>query len=305
MFGNYINTDLGYDIIINDFLDVEIIKNSVCIYDANLKDYQDKWNFSCSLALDITEANKNMDTIFLIVDFLLNNNINRDIVIYAIGGGVTLDLVNFAASIYKRGVKVINVPTTVLAQVDASIGGKCGVNYKNTKNLLGVIKQPYKVIIDPKFLKTLSQRHYNNGIAEVIKYGCIYDEKIIDMLLCDSYDINTILQKSIEAKIYFVKNDVNDLGIRQYLNFGHTYAHAIESYYNYEKYLHGEAVSIGMNLKFKNEKLKLVCEKFDLPTTIETEVLKKLDMSNDKKNTAGKINFINVLDFGVLDELKH
>lgn len=300
----YINNKLGYDITIKNFLSSDIECGSVCIYDKNLEVYANKWLSFTNLAIEACEVNKSLETIFLIVDFLLSNSITKDITIYAIGGGTTLDIVNFAASIYKRGIPVVNVPTTLLAQVDAAIGGKCGINYGNNKNILGVIKQPKKVIIDPFFLETLDKRNYNNGMAEVIKYGCIFDENIIDILLGD-YDIIDIIIRSIEAKVNFVYGDFDDNNKRQYLNFGHTYGHAIESYYDYKKYLHGEAISIGMNLKFESEKLKKVCGKFSLPTTIDQNILSLLDLKNDKKNTKNGVKFITIKKLGVVNELEN
>ncbi len=255
----------------------------------------------------VSESKKNLIEYEKMVSFLLANKINRkNSLIVAIGGGVTLDLVGYVASTYKRGVDVIYVPTSLLAMVDVAVGSKNTINIGDTKNAVGTFYSPKNVIVDVDFLKTLDQRNYNNGMAEIIKHGAIKDIAIIETLLMDKYTIFDLVCRSIKVKKYFIERDNFDFGIRQSLNFGHTYGHAIEAYYNYDKYLHGEAVSIGMNLMYNDERLLKVCEKFNLPTAIDIELDELMPyLMNDKKNTNNKINFITLKKLGAIDyELK-
>lgn len=251
------------------------------------------------------EEQKNLLEYQKMIEFLLENNIQRKkSLIIAIGGGVTLDLVGYVAATYKRGVDVLYVPTTILAMVDVAVGSKNTINIGKTKNAVGTFKAPQKVIVDLEYLKTLDQRNYNNGIAEVIKHGAIKEISIIDTLLEENYNLQKVIFQSLLVKKYFIEQDNYDYGIRQSLNFGHTIGHALEAHYNYKKYLHGEAVAIGMNTVFKNDKLKLVCEKFDLPTEMDDISLTELMplMKNDKKNEANQIKIINLIKLGEVNE---
>ncbi len=190
----------------------------------------------------------------LIIDRLVQANATRDTVIIALGGGVIGDLAGFAASTYMRGIDVIQVPTTLLAQVDASVGGKTAVNHQAGKNLIGAFHQPTAVIADINTLNTLNEREYGAGLAEVVKYGAIRDAAFFDWLdnnakLLGSRIPDAVLQAvkaSVEHKAAVVAADEKEKGQRALLNFGHSFAHALETITRYQSLLHGEAVSIGM-----------------------------------------------------------
>lgn len=251
--------------------------------------------------INATETNKSLLEYEKIISFLLECNVDRKGTLFvAIGGGITLDLVGYVASTYKRGVDLITVPTTLLSMVDVAVGSKNAINFGNVKNCVGTFYSPKMSIVDLDFLVTLDDRNFNNGMAEVIKHGAIKDVSIIQELLLNEYDLETVIKKSISVKKYFVEADGKDKGIRKALNFGHTYGHALESYYSYEKYMHGEAVSIGMNLMYHDEVLQAVCKKFELPVSEEKQVIENLQpyLLNDKKNEAGEIGFVYLDELG-------
>ncbi len=257
-----------------------------------------------SFDINVTEANKNLDTVNKLYDYYLENNVNRkSTTIIAIGGGCLLDIVGYSCATFMRGIRVVYIPTTLLAMVDACVGGKTAINYKGYKNYIGSFYQPECVVIDQNFLDTLPIREFNSGMAEVIKYGCIYDKTLLDYLLNDEVDINYIIKRSLEIKNHFISKDVYDKGLRQALNFGHTYGHAIESYYDFKKYTHGEAISIGMNLKCSDPLLKEVCKKYDLPIYLEEDIDLDKYLLKDKKND-GQINFIKLKSLGEVDETR-
>ena len=264
---------------------------------------------------------KNFDNLSNLLNFILSNGINRDSVIISIGGGVTGDLVGLASSIVLRGVKCIHVPTTLLSQVDSSVGGKTGINTKHGKNLVGTFYQPEGVLIDINFLKTLPERELRAGFAEVVKYSFIYDKKFFNYLennienikkLKSPY-IENIIFKSCQIKAKIVSIDEKEQGIRAILNFGHTFAHAFENLINYnsKQLIHGEAVAIGMVCAFKlsiqmnlcskkeAERCIRLISKFNLPTKLKDinglklsskELLNKFYL--DKKVKNGKITLI-------------
>ncbi len=257
-----------------------------------------------SFDINVSEANKNLDTVNKLYDYYLENNVNRkSTTIIAIGGGCLLDIVGYSCATFMRGIRVVYIPTTLLAMVDACVGGKTAINYKGYKNYIGSFYQPECVVIDQNFLDTLPIREFNSGMAEVIKYGCIYDKTLLDYLLNDEVDINYIIKRSLEIKNHFISKDVYDKGLRQALNFGHTYGHAIESYYDFKKYTHGEAISIGMNLKCSDPLLKEVCKKYDLPIYLEEDIDLDKYLLKDKKND-GQINFIKLKSLGEVDETR-
>lgn len=198
---------------------------------------------------------KNLSTANMIFTELLKKLYGRNTILISLGGGVIGDLTGFVASTYQRGVKFFQIPTTLLSQVDASIGGKTGVNHLLGKNMIGSFYQPNLVLIDPIFLKSLEKREIISGMAEIIKYGIIYDlnffiwlEENISLILdLNKSFIEKCIYKCCDIKIKIVKKDENELGIRSLLNLGHTYGHAIETFTNYNKtWLHGEAVSVGI-----------------------------------------------------------
>ncbi len=264
---------------------------------------------------------KNFENLSNLLNYILSHKINRDSVIISVGGGVTGDLVGFASSIVLRGVKCIHIPTTLLSQVDSSVGGKTGINTKHGKNLVGAFNRPEGVLIDINFLKTLPERELFAGFAEVIKYSFIYDKKFFKYLenntesirkLKSPYIENTIF-RSCQIKAKIVSIDEKEQGIRAILNFGHTFAHAFENLINYDdkKLIHGEAVAIGMVCAFKLSVYLNLCSKkeaercigliskFNLPTKLKDIkniklVSKKLldKFYLDKKVKNGKITFI-------------
>ena len=200
------------------------------------------------------EVHKNLTTLNLIFDGLLSNNHNRMTTLVALGGGVIGDMTGFAAACYQRGVAFIQVPTTLLSQVDSSVGGKTGVNHALGKNMIGAFHQPQSVIIDIETLQTLPDRELSAGLAEVIKYGLIKDigflvwlEKNMAALLArDSEALTYAILRSCELKSQVVAEDEKESGIRAILNLGHTFGHAIETVLGYGQWLHGEAVAVGM-----------------------------------------------------------
>lgn len=260
------------------------------------------------------EESKNMKNVFSIYDNLLQKNIDRDTVILSFGGGVVGDIAGFVAATYKRGLKYIQIPTTLLAQVDSSVGGKVGVDYGGYKNIIGSFYFPEIVITNTLFLNSLSTREIICGLGEILKYGLIYDYSLFEFTRDNIKNIygkdlrilEFIVKKSICIKDEIVSKDKYDRGLRQTLNFGHTIGHSIESYYKFNKFNHGEAVILGMIYEsYIAKEIALIDEKYfeeiyivlkELVNPIEfTE--KDIDslihiMKNDKKNINNKIAFI-------------
>lgn len=206
------------------------------------------------LILPDGEHYKTLTTLNLIFDALLEGGFGRDVTLVALGGGVIGDMVGFAAATYQRGVAFIQIPTTLLSQVDSSVGGKTGVNHPLGKNMMGAFYQPKAVVIDTQVLATLSEREFSAGMAEVIKYGFIYDKSFLEWL---EQNITGLMQRdwglveiaiirSCQIKAAVVEADEREQDRRAILNFGHTYGHAIESNMGYGNWLHGEAVGAGM-----------------------------------------------------------
>jgi 3-dehydroquinate synthase len=185
---------------------------------------------------------------------LIEARLNRDVAILALGGGVVGDIAGFAAACYQRGVGYVQIPTTLLAQVDSSVGGKTGVNHPGGKNLIGAFYQPLAVIADTDTLATLPDREFTAGLAEVIKYGCIWDAGLFDWLeenidrlkARDDSALAHAIERSCAIKAAIVGQDERESHVRAILNFGHTFGHAIEAATHYQAYLHGEAVGLGM-----------------------------------------------------------
>ena len=202
------------------------------------------------------EAHKNWSTVQTILEAMFAAGCDRQSVVYALGGGVVGDIAGFASSCYMRGVALVQVPTTLLAQVDSSVGGKTGVNHPAGKNLIGAFHQPLGVIIDLDTLDTLPRRELVAGVAEIIKYGVACDATFLDwiesnltaLLSCDKAAIAQAVHRSCEIKAGIVASDERESGIRAILNFGHTFAHAIENGTGYGTWLHGEAVGCGLVL---------------------------------------------------------
>jgi 3-dehydroquinate synthase len=200
------------------------------------------------------EQHKTLESIAHIIDALVDSRMNRDAAIVALGGGVIGDMAGFAAACYQRGIDYIQIPTTLLAQVDSSVGGKTGVNHPKAKNMIGAFHQPRCVIADISTLNTLSDREYRAGIAEVVKYGLIYDSAFFDWLEANADSLARrepaaiiyAVRRSCEIKADVVAADEREQGLRAVLNLGHTFGHAIEAASGYGNWLHGEAVAAGM-----------------------------------------------------------
>ncbi len=194
------------------------------------------------------EESKSLATYEHIIERLIRANVKKDAILIALGGGVVGDLCGFVASTYLRGVEYIQIPTTLLSQIDSSVGGKVAVNTRLAKNIIGQIYPPKLVLIDPATLSTLSPRQFSNGMAEMIKIAATADAELFEKIRSKAVlnDLEAAIARAVELKKHYVEADEFDQSVRQYLNFGHTFGHAIETYYRYEKYLHGEAVAIGM-----------------------------------------------------------
>ena len=262
------------------------------------------------------ETAKNLQTVQRCYDQLAAHRIERKSFIIALGGGVVGDLAGFVAATYLRGIGFVQVPTTLLAQVDSSVGGKVGVNLKAGKNLVGAFYQPRLVLCDLGTLKTLPDREFRAGLAEVIKYGIIYDAQLFrqielnleKMLALSSPMLASVIARCCEIKAEVVSQDETESGLRAILNFGHTIGHAIEAISGYGKYLHGEAISIGQvaaaRLSVESAGLpkgdaSRIADLFaaaNLPTRLRLTESKKKRLLNamqlDKKVSNGEINFV-------------
>ena len=270
------------------------------------------------------EEYKNLDTIVDILDELFTKQLDRKSLLIAFGGGVIGDMTGFTASIYQRGIDFIQIPTTLLAQVDASVGGKTGVNNRFGKNLIGAFYQPKAVYIDIDFLKTLPKREFSAGMAELIKMSVMFDREFFEFLEKDDLSsrdsLNRAIARSVELKAWVVNQDEKEAGIRAVLNYGHTFAHVIENETNYREYLHGEAVAIGMvmaNLLSYElalisldevDRVKNLLIKHNLPITYEIRDIEIFynKFFLDKKSSNSKIKFIlpkSIGDFEVRDNI--
>jgi 3-dehydroquinate synthase len=196
------------------------------------------------------EQFKNLETVENILNQLFEFKLDRKSVLIALGGGVIGDMTGFTASIYQRGIGFVQIPTTLLAQVDASVGGKTGVNNSYGKNLIGAFYQPEAVYIDTDFLETLPPREFAAGIAEIVKMAVMFDKEYFDFLVGEDfkekYILEMAIQRSVELKAEVVNLDEKESGIRAVLNYGHTFGHVVENETAYKTYLHGEAVAIGI-----------------------------------------------------------
>jgi len=251
-----------------------------------------------------------------VIDKLVASSANRDTTVVALGGGVVGDIAGFAAACYMRGVAFIQVPTTLLAQVDSSVGGKTGVNHPGGKNLVGAFHQPQMVLIDTDTLATLAERELKAGLAEVIKYGAIADEPFLGwlelnmsaLLRKDATALAYAITRSCELKAQIVAEDEREAGRRALLNFGHTFAHAIENSLGYGEWLHGEAVAAGMIMAAamsdidlaQQERLRSLLQTVGLPTAppvIKPGQLREA-MQLDKKVQAKKIRLVLLHELG-------
>ena len=250
------------------------------------------------------EKSKSFETYKELLEVLNENAFTRADCIVAVGGGVVGDLSGFTAATYMRGIDFYNIPTTLLSQVDSSIGGKTAIDFGGYKNTVGAFYQPKAVIIDPDVLKTLSKRQFNNGLAESIKMAATSDKELFEMLENNNAEdiIETVIERSLKIKKAVVEEDEKELGLRKVLNFGHTAGHAIETAAGLSEYLHGECVSMGM-LAFSShsvrEKLINVLTKYNLPVKFDfpaDEILSAL--RHDKKAKGDGVNVVFVNEIG-------
>ena len=250
------------------------------------------------------EKSKNFDTYKELLETLNENEFSRNDCVVAVGGGVVGDISGFTAATYMRGITFYNIPTTLLSQVDSSIGGKTAIDFGGYKNTVGAFYQPSAVIIDPDVLKTLIPRQFSNGLSESIKMAATSDKVLFELIENeDAYEnIEAVIERSLKIKKAVVEDDEKETGLRRVLNFGHTIAHAVETATGLEEYLHGECVALGM-LPFASgcvrERLVKVFEKYSLPVTVNIsaeELLKAL--RHDKKADSKGVNTIFVNEIG-------
>jgi 3-dehydroquinate synthase len=265
------------------------------------------------IELEVGEIHKNIATCTEVWGALSDLGGDRKSILINLGGGVISDLGGFVACTFKRGIDFINIPTTLLSMVDASIGGKNGVDLGNLKNQIGIIREPKAVIVDTQFLSTLPQNEMRSGLAEMLKHGLIFDkkywDKFKDLKSLNTDNLNELIHQSIKIKNTIVCEDLTENGIRKSLNFGHTLGHAIESYFlendNKTSLLHGEAIAVGMILEsfISREKELLTNEEYQEIKYIINDIFERVEFSQidiekiiellifDKKNEFGKVQF--------------
>lgn len=275
-------------------------------------------SYEChSLVLPHGETTKSFQTLPRIYSELLKAKLTRSDLIIALGGGVIGDLAGFAASSYLRGVKLVQIPTSLLAQVDSSVGGKVAVDLPEGKNLVGAFFHPKMVLIDPMVLDTLPEHFISDGMGEVVKYGCIKDADLFRRLCSHSSfeslkpELPKVIARCVDIKRLVVEADQFDTGERMLLNFGHTMAHTIEQYYHYQRESHGEAVAIGMYQITKmaeekgltapgcSEQIREALEIYSLPISCGLPVSALTEaIALDKKNLNGSLNVVLLKDIG-------
>ncbi len=291
------------------------------LYLEPLQDLLYKKNCNVAILKD-GEAFKNQQSLFVIYDKLIHHHHHRDTTLIALGGGVIGDITGFAAATYQRGVNFLQIPTTLLAQVDASVGGKTAINHPQAKNMIGSFHQPSAVIIDLTTLTTLPLREFRAGLAEIIKYALLEGGDFFELLCLAlqeglasnrSDKLPTIISHCCKIKADFVQKDERELGCRALLNLGHTFAHALEACTKYKRWLHGEAVAIGLycaallsvqqgvldekNLIIIEQMLKLAALPSRIPKDIDLKLVRTL-MSQDKKIKAKNLRFILMKSIG-------
>ncbi|CED94631.1 3-dehydroquinate synthase [Romboutsia ilealis] len=326
---------------INEIYDEVLIISDENVYNHQLDNFINniKAKIVYEYIIPSGEDSKSLSVYEEIIKYCIRINLSRKSLIIALGGGVVGDLAGFVASTYMRGIDVCQVPTSLLSQVDSSVGGKTGINIGNFKNIIGAFYQPKFTYINIDALKTLSYNEFIAGMAEVIKYSIIYDYDFLDYLINNSENIlnkdnktlHYMVKKCIEIKADIVSKDEKEGNLRKILNFGHTFGHGVEKLC---KISHGEAISIGMNMAFKlalekgyingsyYDKFINACDKFNLPLNFNISLYEKDEiteeskdkinkeileiMKNDKKNSFGKINLILPIGFGkvkIIDDI--
>jgi 3-dehydroquinate synthase len=281
---------------------------------AKLRSSRSEASRSAPILFDDREKAKTLRTVEKLCRKLIYAGADRDSILIAMGGGVVGDVVGFVAACYMRGVGVVQVPTTLVAQVDSAVGGKTGVNLPEGKNLVGAFYQPRLVVVDPELLRTLPKQEYRAGLYEVIKYGIIGDELLFrflerhleKLLRRDAAALDWVVSRCIRAKARVVSRDERESGLRQMLNFGHTIGHALEAVTRYNRFLHGEAVAWGMisaaELAVEMNRLKrdaarriarLVLRVGPLPALPKTPLGRLLQLMHaDKKSRGGRLHFV-------------
>ena len=279
------------------------------LYTDTVKESLEKENIITSVCvLKNGETNKTIESINDIYSYLAKNELSRKDIIIALGGGVVGDMSGYAAATWMRGIDFVQIPTTLLACVDSSVGGKTGINIKEGKNLVGAFHSPKLVIIDSNTLSSLPKREFNAGMAEVIKHAFLFDEALLEMIESisnDDLNMDFILKRNCELKAHIVEIDYREQKERMFLNFGHTIGHSVENAAGYGVLLHGEAVSIGMVFAIEYGikkgitkdsgilvRAKNVLTKFSLPITIPNNINLKDAVKLDKKRNNDKINFV-------------
>ena len=305
--------DFNYDVLIekgcinhvNEYLDLNrkvlILTDSLVPSDySNIVKEKSKEGYIYTIASG--EASKSFENYGKILDYLVEHQFSRTDCIVAVGGGVVGDLAGFVASTYMRGITFYNIPTTLLSQVDSSIGGKTAIDKCGIKNIVGAFYPPHKVLIDTDLLKTLDNRQLHSGLVEAIKMGLTNDQELFDLIKNSNNlfdDIETIVTKALMVKKMIVEADPKEKGLRRVLNYGHTIGHAIESS---TKYLHGECVGLGM-LYFASfdvrKEIKEVLEKYKLPIShnVDNKILYDY-ICLDKKRSGNKITIVYVEEKG-------
>lgn len=309
--GNY-NIEIGKGILsdapLKSYTDYAIVTDDV-VYPLFGKNFPGaKW-----IILPAGEPSKNMRNLEMIYQKLMEYGIDRKGAVAALGGGVVGDIAGFAAATFKRGIAFIQYPTTLLAQVDSSVGGKVAVNLEGGKNMVGAFYQPAAVIAETATLETLDSRQYAAGMAEVIKYAYIYDKELHKTLMEGRGEIEDIVGRCCEIKADYVKRDPYDTGVRMQLNYGHTIGHAIETVAGYGKFLHGEAVAMGMVYAARlgealgvspaglAEDTQVLLKKYGLPVSAEPGILEEAlkILLADKKAEGSRVSFV------LIDEIGH
>ncbi len=322
---NSYKIDIGYQFLcLETFSELTENKEVLLVYDKNISEpvlsetesiLKPLSNEFLTIGLDASEENKSQDSIEAIHNLLLDKGFSRQCVLVGLGGGIICDLCGFAAATYQRGVDFILLPTTLLAQVDASVGGKTAINHAKGKNMIGAFHQPVKVLIDTNFLSTLPEREIKSGMVEMIKHGIIEDQDYFDWLEENLDKITKLeepimceaIKRSVEIKSNIVSQDEKESGVRAILNFGHTFGHGIELIGKYKEYNHGEAVALGIlsaaKLSQMTEGLSSECveriysvfSKAGIRTTTLTEIDAEdlySAMQSDKKKQGKDLNFI-------------
>jgi 3-dehydroquinate synthase len=289
--------------------------------DKMLTAFQTEWQVF-SYQVPDGEESKSIEMAQCLYSWLIRNHFERQATIIALGGGVIGDLAGFVAATYMRGVRLVHVPTSLLAQVDSSIGGKVGVNHPSGKNLIGAFYQPCLVLHDISVLETLPAEEFICGMGEILKYGFIYDERLfkrieshLDDLNRRSYDqLFPVIGRCAEIKAEVVSQDEREKGLRAILNFGHTFGHAFEAFYHYQNFKHGQAVLIGMKCALEISRELDLIEKpalkrghalidrmqVELPTGIRKPAINELlkIVKHDKKVVQGVVNLVLLKDIG-------